>query len=262
MTTDAAQNPWPNAVPDGNWFPVALSASLDAETSTGIRLSSNEIALWRDETGDIHAWEDRCPHRGMKLSLGFVRGDHIACLYHGWQYDRAGQCRYIPAHPSLDVPKTIAVPVFACFEWAGLIWVCPSVSAGSVSHPALPSPSVLPLRSLYLDVAEDHVPALLRARLPDILGRAADSDTVLKALSSCLLAVEHDGLRLLVAIQSAGESRSALHMVLIQDPQRDAGAAQAKLLLARLPGLRHAALAAHASGAGNRARTPVVGQVL
>ena len=46
-----------------------------------------------------HVWEDRCPHRGMRLSMGFVRSDRIACLYHGWQYGTDGHCLYIPAHP-------------------------------------------------------------------------------------------------------------------------------------------------------------------
>ena len=69
--------------------------------------------MWRDSDGVAHVWEDRCPHRGMRLSLGFVRGDQIACLYHGWRYDAAGQCRYIPAHPQLTPPETIRVPVLA-----------------------------------------------------------------------------------------------------------------------------------------------------
>lgn len=56
-----------------------------------------------------------CPHRGMRLSLGFIRGDQVACLYHGWHYD-AGQCRYIPAHPQLTPPETIRVQAFETAE--------------------------------------------------------------------------------------------------------------------------------------------------
>src|ERR1700744_2690504 len=94
------------------WHPVGLSHSLEAGSPAGTRLFGKELVIWRDTGGLAHVWEDRCPHRGMKLSFGFVRGDHIVCLYHGWQYDSGGYCRYIPAHPDLDVPKTFKVPVY------------------------------------------------------------------------------------------------------------------------------------------------------
>ena len=113
--------------------------------------STSEIVLWRDEAGASHAWEDRCPHRGMRLSFGFVRGNHIACLYHGWQYDTAGQCRYIPAHPNLEVPDTIKVATFPSVpRLAG--------SSGSgrrlVAEAPVPPPAdfaARPVRSLYVD---------------------------------------------------------------------------------------------------------------
>ncbi|RVC56037.1 Rieske (2Fe-2S) protein, partial [Mesorhizobium sp. M00.F.Ca.ET.038.03.1.1] len=88
----------------GVWHPVALSASIEPGSSAGTHIDGKEFVVWRDNRGAPHVWEDRCPHRGMKLSFGFVRGDHIACLYHGWQYDTAGQCRYIPARPAQDEP--------------------------------------------------------------------------------------------------------------------------------------------------------------
>ena len=92
------------------WQCVALSRDLPAGTVAGTRLGGREIALWRDEDGGAHAWEDRCPHRGMRLSFGFVRDGRLGCLYHGWSFDRAGICRAFPAHPEVAVPDSIAVP--------------------------------------------------------------------------------------------------------------------------------------------------------
>ena len=132
------------------WHPVALSVSVEPGTSAGTRLAGNELVVWRDNKGAAHVWEDRCPHRGMKLSFGFVRGDHIACLYHGWQYDTAGQCQYIPAHPDLAVPKSITASVYSTMEAAGLIWTVLDQSAALPELPALPE-EVVPVRSLYLD---------------------------------------------------------------------------------------------------------------
>jgi phenylpropionate dioxygenase-like ring-hydroxylating dioxygenase large terminal subunit len=134
------------------WYPVALSNGIEAGRSAGTRLFDQELCIWRDTDGMAHAWEDRCPHRGMRLSFGFVRGDRIACLYHGWQYDRLGQCRLIPAHPKLDVPATIRVAKYSCQERLGMLWVYSDREASTPSVPALDERDVTPVRSLTLSV--------------------------------------------------------------------------------------------------------------
>ncbi|MBC7479670.1 MAG: Rieske (2Fe-2S) protein, partial [Pseudorhodobacter sp.] len=55
-----------------DWHPLALSASIEPGTSAGAVVDGTEIAVWRDTAGRVYTWEDRCPHRGMKLSFGFV----------------------------------------------------------------------------------------------------------------------------------------------------------------------------------------------
>ncbi|WP_215750214.1 MULTISPECIES: Rieske (2Fe-2S) protein [unclassified Gluconobacter] len=105
------------------WFPVALSMDVPAGTAAPARLSGKEIALWRGTDGEIHAWEDRCPHRGMRLSFGFVRNGNLACLYHGWQFGADSTCRHIPAHPELRVPGTIRATAYQVQERCGMIWV-------------------------------------------------------------------------------------------------------------------------------------------
>ena len=59
---------------EAGWVPVALSASIEAGTSAGAVVDGSEIVVWRDNSGKAHVWEDRCPHRGMRMSFGFVRG--------------------------------------------------------------------------------------------------------------------------------------------------------------------------------------------
>lgn len=86
-------------------------------------VGGNDVAVWRDWQGGLHAWHNRCPHRGMRLSHGFVRGDRLACLYHGWQFGKDGGCAYIPAHPDLEPPQTIHTHVYSAFEGHGLMWV-------------------------------------------------------------------------------------------------------------------------------------------
>src|SRR5215831_15600924 len=61
------------------------------------RLILNEpVALFRLEDGTPVAFEDRCAHRHLPLSMGKLVGDRLQCHYHGLQYDRTGACVRIP----------------------------------------------------------------------------------------------------------------------------------------------------------------------
>ncbi|MEX0339316.1 MAG: Rieske 2Fe-2S domain-containing protein [Arenibacterium sp.] len=102
--------------------PVALSRDLPNNRVMRAEVDGVDLAVWRNSKGELAAWNNRCPHRGMRLSHGFVRGDRLACLYHGWQYGRDGKCAYIPAHPDLDPPETIGARSYSAIENQGVIW--------------------------------------------------------------------------------------------------------------------------------------------
>ncbi|MBB4293992.1 nitrite reductase/ring-hydroxylating ferredoxin subunit [Rhizobium leguminosarum] len=128
----------------GFWTPVALSRDLPAGTAMPARTALGSIALWRSASGRISASADRCPHRGMRLSHGFVRGEALSCIYHGWSYDRAGHCLRIPAHPGLTPPETIRVATHEVEEAGSVIWV--AVGAPASKPPRLDG--LVALRSL------------------------------------------------------------------------------------------------------------------
>lgn len=123
MSTPSERPPPVQAAPDPNWTPVALSADIPAATVAPGQLGEADLAIWRAASGRIAAWSDRCPHRGMRLSHGFVRGEALSCIYHGWRYGASGACLKIPAHPDLEPPEAIRVPAFEVTESAGLVWV-------------------------------------------------------------------------------------------------------------------------------------------
>ena len=189
------------------WSAIALSGDIEPGTAAGTRLSGRELVIWRDAAGEAHVFDDRCPHRGMKLSLGFVRGAEIACLYHGWRYDRAGLCRAIPAHPDLKVPATIRVARYPVSEQLGLIWV--SLAEGDPLPPPtfVPDRPLTPLRSLHIEQSAETVRAALRAAG----GHVADDG--LWRLSAV-------GLPLLFALQAYGDEKTALHGLIDQNPDK------------------------------------------
>jgi phenylpropionate dioxygenase-like ring-hydroxylating dioxygenase large terminal subunit len=135
------------------WVPIALSRDVPKGVTRGVILAGRELVVWRTASGSVQAWEDRCPHRGMRLSLGFVRGETLNCLYHGWQYGQTGSCQRIPAHPDLVVPPTITANVYPSTETGGFIVVNVEAEPG-------PPPLLLagrPIASLAIDAPVDRL---------------------------------------------------------------------------------------------------------
>lgn len=136
------------------WTPVALARDLPRLGVVPVCVDGVEMALWRSASGRVAAWADRCPHRGMRLSHGFVRGEALSCIYHGWSYGAEGQCLRIPAHPDLTPPDAIRVPVFQAMESGGVVWIARHASD------AIPPPvDGSPLRSMTVDAAVDWAAA-------------------------------------------------------------------------------------------------------
>lgn len=107
------------------WRPVVPSHFLrTGENIVAGFCNGQELALWRSEAGDVHAWENRCPHRGTRLTLGRIINDRLSCAYHGWQFSAGnGKCVAIPAHPDLPPPKNVGAKAFPIAEVDGMVWV-------------------------------------------------------------------------------------------------------------------------------------------
>jgi phenylpropionate dioxygenase-like ring-hydroxylating dioxygenase large terminal subunit len=100
-----------------HWHPM-LAASQLRRRPAAVRLHGTDIVLFRTESGQIGALEDRCPHRRMKLSLGRVINDRLQCAYHGWTYDCRGNGQS-PGTPKLHA----CARHFDALERLGVIWV-------------------------------------------------------------------------------------------------------------------------------------------
>ena len=59
---------------------------------------------------------------GAALSLGQVRDDTLMCPYHGWVYDRGGQCVRQPASPGLTPPPNARLEMFDVCERYGVVF--------------------------------------------------------------------------------------------------------------------------------------------
>jgi len=132
--------------------PVGLSTQLAPKQVMRARLDTADLAVWRSASGVVSAWENRCPHRGMRLSHGFVRGESLACAYHGWHYDCSGSCTKIPAHPELEPPNTIRVASYSVLEHSGVVWVDTTDTVQPVDLPD----NLIAVRSLTFKTDRRH----------------------------------------------------------------------------------------------------------
>ena len=68
-----------------NW---KLICSLEDIPVLGARRVTREkgldVAIFRDESDNVFALLDRCPHKGGPLSQGIVFGQQVACPLHNW----------------------------------------------------------------------------------------------------------------------------------------------------------------------------------
>jgi phenylpropionate dioxygenase-like ring-hydroxylating dioxygenase large terminal subunit len=108
------------------WYPVLPSWALHGAPIGITRLSQN-LVLWRDPAGGVHACEDRCPHRGARLSLGWNLGDRIVAE--------------VPAVVQCAMKGTKRVRSYPVEERAGAIFVWFGANASADMAPA-PAPAL------------------------------------------------------------------------------------------------------------------------
>ncbi len=104
------------------WMPVMRSEDLPRGEARPIRVMSEDFALYRGESGQAQAVDYRCPHRGAQMHLGWVEGDAIRCVYHGWKFDGTGQCIEQPAEEP-GFARKVRIGTYPTREYMGLVFV-------------------------------------------------------------------------------------------------------------------------------------------
>jgi 5,5'-dehydrodivanillate O-demethylase len=130
------------------WQPVYRSQDLPPGQSVPIRIMGEQFTLYRGELssfplageepalslskgrdggdaggdgGRVHLLAFRCAHRGAQLSTGWVEGDCLRCLYHGWKYDASGQCVEQPDEDPAFAAQ-VRIASYPVREYLGLVF--------------------------------------------------------------------------------------------------------------------------------------------
>ena len=102
------------------WYVVAWSDALPVGGRIALTVLGEPLVAFRGEDGIARAVADRCPHRGVPLSMGKVAGTNLKCAYHGLQFDGSGVCVHNP-HIKAE-PGRLAVRNYPIVERFGAIW--------------------------------------------------------------------------------------------------------------------------------------------
>lgn len=118
------------------WYPIAFSRDVTDKPLTATLLDQR-LVIWRTSEG-ISVANDICLHRGIPLSMGWVKDDYLVCKYHGFHYSAEGQCVKVPANPEASIPKKLCLKTYPVKEAYGLVWT--SLSGGDqYPLPEMPS---------------------------------------------------------------------------------------------------------------------------
>ena len=131
------------------WTPV-LPVKEVKDTPVAVELAGEKLVLFRNSLGEVGALLDKCPHRGVALSLGNVTDSGcLECPYHGWQFDNKGNCTKVPFNKPSEINLTklsaVSLPTRII---AGLVWVFTGFEKASA--PQLPESLNQPQQFYYV----------------------------------------------------------------------------------------------------------------
>lgn len=104
------------------WHPVSCSEFVTGKPHR-VKVLGEELVLYRGADGAPAMMQLRCAHRSVALDYGRVEGDRIRCPYHGWLYDRSGQCLEQPAEPEgSSFKEKVKLRSYRVQEFGGLVF--------------------------------------------------------------------------------------------------------------------------------------------
>ncbi|MEL6778027.1 MAG: aromatic ring-hydroxylating dioxygenase subunit alpha [Cyanobacteria bacterium J06597_16] len=107
-----------------DWHVVAIADHVKADRPLQVNLLGKPLLLWR-ANDEIIACQDRCPHRGVSLSLGEIdKKGEIVCPYHAMSFNARGHCTRIPADLKITrFPQNANLRTYKTQTQYGFVWL-------------------------------------------------------------------------------------------------------------------------------------------
>ncbi len=103
------------------WYVAAWDHELIDGKLLARTILEQPVLLYKGDSGRAVALDNRCCHRGAKLSNGRLEGDCVRCMYHGLKFDPTGRCVQIPGQD--NIPPKLGVRSYPLVERDHLVWI-------------------------------------------------------------------------------------------------------------------------------------------
>ncbi|MDB5227132.1 MAG: Rieske (2Fe-2S) protein [Bacteroidota bacterium] len=106
------------------WYLACVLDELNHQNPLKKKICGEEIVIFKTKSGEVGALENRCCHRNVNLSLGYVQDENIKCGYHGWEYNCDGKCVLIPSLPDDErIPSSARIKKYTVEVKYKSVWV-------------------------------------------------------------------------------------------------------------------------------------------
>ncbi len=110
-----------------NWFKVCKSKDLK-DKPLSKKIKGIPLVFFRGKDGKVGSLLDRCPHRNIPMSKGWVENENLVCRHHGWHFNTEGVCTKVAQLKVLDENQNRNAVHFISMEQDGIIYVHCDVS--------------------------------------------------------------------------------------------------------------------------------------
>ncbi|WP_134704189.1 aromatic ring-hydroxylating dioxygenase subunit alpha [Ammoniphilus sp. YIM 78166] len=105
------------------WFPIGAVSELETKPTKKVKLLGEDLVLYKDRSGNYGLVQERCPHRGVSMVYGIPEEDGLRCQYHGWCFNKKGQCTEQPNEPADSTFKNrIKIKAYPVESLGGLLF--------------------------------------------------------------------------------------------------------------------------------------------
>ena len=107
------------------WVPAAMSSEVPEKDGAPlrVRLLGEDLIAYRDSDGEVGLIDAYCPHRRAPMFFGRNEECGMRCVYHGWKFDRHGDCVDMPSEPAgTPLQARVKIKAYPCEERGGIVW--------------------------------------------------------------------------------------------------------------------------------------------
>jgi phthalate 4,5-dioxygenase oxygenase subunit len=107
------------------WQPILLAHELSEPDGAPVRVRilGEDLIAFRDTDGKVGLVDAYCPHRRAPMFFGRNEECGLRCVYHGWKFNRDGDCVDMPSEPEgTPLRARVRIKAYPTYEGGGVIF--------------------------------------------------------------------------------------------------------------------------------------------